>query len=68
MCVCGDTTLTLKILIALQIYNNRIIQFFDNPAETIELIRDGDRLVAYRVPKDSDTYPLVVFMHQKADK
>ncbi|KAM7499981.1 hypothetical protein LguiA_024395 [Lonicera macranthoides] len=55
-----------ETLLIAEIYNNCIIQFFDNLAETIELIRDGDRLVAYRVPKDSDTSPLVVFMHQKA--
>lgn len=52
----------------MQIYNNSILRILDDPDDSVELIRDYDQLVAYRLPKDMDGYPLVVFMHQQVEK
>lgn len=38
------------------------------PSGAIALIRDEDKLVAYRLPKDSEKSPLVVFNHQQVEK
>ncbi|KAA8516826.1 hypothetical protein F0562_017356 [Nyssa sinensis] len=57
-----------ETLLVAEIYNDRILHFLDGPYDSVDLIRDGDRLVAYRLPKDSQTSPLVVFMHQQVDK
>ncbi|XP_074338403.1 uncharacterized protein LOC141676617 [Apium graveolens] len=41
------------------------MHFLDKPADSIDLLRDFDQLVAYRLPKDNnDSSYLVVFMHQ----
>lgn len=48
-----------------QIFSNRIIQTLDEASGSIDLLRDNDRLVAYRLPKDNETSPLVVFMHEQ---
>ncbi|KAG6693863.1 ubiquitin carboxyl-terminal hydrolase 8-like isoform X1 [Carya illinoinensis] len=37
------------------------------PSGAIALIRDEDKLVAYRLPKDSEKSPLVVFKHQQVE-
>lgn len=37
----------------------------EDPSDTLELIRDDDQLVAYRLPKDSEKLPLFVFTHQE---
>lgn len=51
-----------------QIYNNRIIRYLEEPADSLSLIRDDDRLVAYRLAKDTEKVPLVVFMHQQMEE
>lgn len=51
-----------------QIFNNRIIRFLEESANTLSLIRDEDRLVAYRVPKDIPEAPQVVFTHQQKEE
>lgn len=51
-----------------EIYNNRIIRYLEEPADSLSLIRDGDQLVAYRVMKDVEEVPLVIFMHQKMEQ
>ncbi|KAI7993117.1 Ubiquitin carboxyl-terminal hydrolase 8 [Camellia lanceoleosa] len=56
-----------KLLVA-EIFNNRILHFLDKPSDSIELIRDNDLLVAYRLPKDSETSSLVVFMHEQVER
>lgn len=49
----------------LQVYGSQIMHFLDKPSDSIDLLRDSDQLVAYRLPKDSgDSSYLVVFMHQ----
>ncbi|XP_062202626.1 ubiquitin carboxyl-terminal hydrolase 8-like isoform X2 [Phragmites australis] len=55
-----------RLLVA-EIYNSSIIRYLDEPSEVISLIRDGDRLVAYRLPKDSEDAPIVVFRNQRMD-
>lgn len=54
--------------IIVQIYNNRIIRFLEEPADSLSLIRDEDCLVAYRLAKDTEKVPLVVFMHQRMEE
>jgi hypothetical protein len=46
---------------------NRILNWLE-PSGSIALIRDDDKLVAYRLPKDSEKFPLVVFKHQQVEK
>lgn len=53
--------------ILVQVYNNRIIRYLEDSTDSLSLIRDGDRLVAYRLKKD-DNVPLVVFMHQHMEE
>lgn len=54
-----------ETLLFAEIYNNQVLQFMEDPSYSIELIRDGDQLVAYVLPEDNDTSPLVVFMHDR---
>ncbi|KAJ0981754.1 hypothetical protein J5N97_010009 [Dioscorea zingiberensis] len=51
-----------------QVYANRIIRYLEETSDSLSLIRDGDRLAAYRLPKDLDKLPLVVFMHQRMEE
>lgn len=51
-----------------QIYNNSILHFLDKPADSLELVRDNDQLVAYRVLKEEDSLPLVVFTHHHLEE
>ncbi|XP_042511802.1 ubiquitin carboxyl-terminal hydrolase 8-like [Macadamia integrifolia] len=57
-----------ETLLVAEIYANRIIRYLEEPADSLSLIRDDDRLVAYRLPKDLDRFPLVVFMHQRVEQ
>lgn len=50
-----------ETLLIAEIYRNTLFRWLDNPSDSLALIRDSDTLVAYRMPKDSDTSPLVVF-------
>lgn len=52
----------------MQVYNNKIIRYLEDPSDSLSLIRDEDRLVAYRLPKDFGKLPLVVFMHQQMEE
>ncbi|XP_057954340.1 ubiquitin carboxyl-terminal hydrolase 8 isoform X2 [Malania oleifera] len=56
-----------SLLIA-EIYNSRIIRYLEEPTDLLSLIRDDDRLVAYRLPKDIEKACLVVFMHQHMEE
>lgn len=55
-------------LLVAEIYNNRIIRYLEEPADSLSLIRDEDQLVAYRLMKDIEQVPLVVFMHQRMEE
>lgn len=57
-----------ETLLVAEIYNNRIIRFLEEPTDSLSLIRDGDQLIAYRLPKDAKEAPLIVFMHQKIEE
>ncbi|KAK2999763.1 hypothetical protein RJ639_022746, partial [Escallonia herrerae] len=54
-------------LLVAEIYNNSIIRYLGEPDVSLSLIRDGDRLVAYRLLKDFEKFPLAVFMHQRLE-
>ncbi|KAL6847146.1 hypothetical protein ACP4OV_022999 [Aristida adscensionis] len=55
-----------RLLVA-EVYNCSIIRYLEDPSEVISLIRDGDRLVAYRLPKDIEDAPVVVFRNQRME-
>uniref|UniRef100_A0A0E0MPQ3 Ubiquitin carboxyl-terminal hydrolase n=1 Tax=Oryza punctata TaxID=4537 RepID=A0A0E0MPQ3_ORYPU len=55
-----------RLLVA-EVYNSALIRYLEEPSEVISLIRDGDRLVAYRLPKDSEDAPIVVFRNQRME-
>uniref|UniRef100_J3NF45 Ubiquitin carboxyl-terminal hydrolase n=2 Tax=Oryza brachyantha TaxID=4533 RepID=J3NF45_ORYBR len=55
-----------RLLVA-EVYNSSLIRYLEEPSEVISLIRDGDRLVAYRLPKDSEDAPIVVFRNQRME-
>ena len=54
--------------VLLQVYNNRIIRYLEDPSDSLSLIRDGDRLVAYRFAKDIGDSPLVVFINHRMEE
>ncbi|CAN6465129.1 unnamed protein product [Victoria cruziana] len=55
-------------LVMAEIYSNQIIRYLEEPSDSLSLIRDDDRLVGYRISKDSVNLPVVVFMHQRLDR
>ncbi|MCL7028140.1 hypothetical protein MKW94_026715 [Papaver nudicaule] len=57
-----------EALLVAEIYNNRIIRYLEEPSDSLSLIRDDDRLVAYRLVKEHEELPLVVFMHERLDE
>ncbi|KAG2299984.1 hypothetical protein Bca52824_036456 [Brassica carinata] len=57
-----------ETLLVTEVYNNRILRFLEEPTDSLTLIRDGDKLVVYRLKKDADNSPLIVFMHQKLEE
>ncbi|XP_040381779.1 ubiquitin carboxyl-terminal hydrolase 8 [Oryza brachyantha] len=63
-CSLGDD----EILLITEVYNNRIIRYLEEPSDSVSLLRDGDKLAAYRLPKKYETSPFVVFTHQHFDE
>lgn len=63
-CSLGDDE---RLLVA-EIYNNSIFRILEDPNDSVELIRDNDQLVAYRLPQVIDGSPLVEFVHQREEK
>ncbi|XP_027082554.1 ubiquitin carboxyl-terminal hydrolase 8 [Coffea arabica] len=55
-------------LLVAEIFNNRIIRFLEESANSLSLIRDEDRLIAYQMTKEIDEAPLVVFTHQQMEE
>ncbi|GFQ03504.1 ubiquitin carboxyl-terminal hydrolase 8 [Phtheirospermum japonicum] len=53
---------------ALQVFHNKIMSVLDGLGESLGLIRDVDKLVAYRLPKDMDGSRLVVFSHEHEEQ
>nr|GMD73639.1 ubiquitin carboxyl-terminal hydrolase 8 [Ipomoea batatas] len=57
-----------ETLLVAEVYNSRIIRYLGGSADSLSLIRDGDRLVAYCLLKSSGEDPLVVFTHQQTEE
>ncbi|KAI6696549.1 hypothetical protein NL676_016668 [Syzygium grande] len=57
-----------ETLLVAEVYNYRILRYLEEPSDSIDLIRDDDQIVAYRLPKGSETSVLVEFMHEKAER
>jgi len=38
------------------------------PSDSVALIRDEYKLVAYRLPKDNQNSLLIVFMHERVER
>ncbi|KAI3984997.1 hypothetical protein MKX01_004765 [Papaver californicum] len=57
-----------EALLVAEIYNNRIIRYLEDPSDSLSLIRDDDRLAAYRLPKEQEELPVVVFMHERLEE
>lgn len=54
-----------EVLLVAEVYAGRIIRYLEDPSDELTLIRDGDQLAAYRLFKDNEELPLVVFTHQR---
>ncbi|CAA7061134.1 unnamed protein product [Microthlaspi erraticum] len=57
-----------ETLLVAEVFNNQIIRLLEDPTDSLTLIRDGDKLVIYRLKKDANDSPLIVFMHQKLEE
>ncbi|XP_027340882.1 ubiquitin carboxyl-terminal hydrolase 8 isoform X2 [Abrus precatorius] len=57
-----------ETLLVAEVYNNCIIRFLEDPTDSLSLIRDADKLVAYRSMKDNEDAPLVVFINQRMEE
>ncbi|XP_057457577.1 ubiquitin carboxyl-terminal hydrolase 8 isoform X2 [Lotus japonicus] len=57
-----------ETLLVAEVYNNCIIRFLEDPSDSLSLIRDADKLVAYRFMKDNGDAPLVVFINQRMEE
>ncbi|KAK9986505.1 hypothetical protein SO802_031456 [Lithocarpus litseifolius] len=55
-----------ETLLVAEVYMNRVLNWLE-PSGLIALIRDDDKLVAYRLPKDCEKSPLIVFKHKKIE-
>jgi ubiquitin C-terminal hydrolase len=63
-CLLGDD----EILLVAEVYNNCILRYLEEPSDSVSLLRDGDKLAAYRLPKKYEKSPLVIFTHQHFDE
>ncbi|XP_006592791.1 ubiquitin carboxyl-terminal hydrolase 8 isoform X2 [Glycine max] len=57
-----------ETLLVAEVYNNCIIRFLEDPTDSLSLIRDADKLVAYRFLKCNVDAPLVVFINQRMEE
>ncbi|KAK7272268.1 hypothetical protein RJT34_28758 [Clitoria ternatea] len=57
-----------ETLLVAEVYNNCIIRFLEDPTDSLSLIRDADKLVAYRFLKVYGDTPLVVFINQQMEE
>ncbi|KAL2331868.1 hypothetical protein Fmac_019449 [Flemingia macrophylla] len=57
-----------ETLLVAEVYNNCIIRFLEEPTDSLSLIRDADKLVAYRFLKYNVDAPLVVFINQRMEE
>ncbi|TVU41427.1 hypothetical protein EJB05_14944 [Eragrostis curvula] len=57
-----------EFLLVTEVYNNCILRYLEEPSDSVSLLRDGDKLAAYRLPKKFEKSPLVVFTHRHSDE
>ncbi|XP_030511259.1 ubiquitin carboxyl-terminal hydrolase 8-like isoform X2 [Rhodamnia argentea] len=57
-----------ETLLVAEVYNNCILRYLEESYDSIDLIRDDDYIVAYRLPKGSETSVLVEFKHERAER
>ncbi|KAM5559288.1 ubiquitin carboxyl-terminal hydrolase 8-like [Rosa sericea] len=57
-----------ETLLVAEIYQCRIFRLLEDPSDSLAFVRDADKLVAYRLPKDFERSHLVVFLHQEKGK
>ncbi|KAJ4835929.1 Ubiquitin carboxyl-terminal hydrolase 8 [Turnera subulata] len=57
-----------ETLLVAEVYSNMIIRYLEEPTDSLTLIRDADRLVAYRLTKSPNDAHLVMFMHQHMEE
>ncbi|XP_076882504.1 ubiquitin carboxyl-terminal hydrolase 8-like [Bidens hawaiensis] len=63
-CSLGDH----ETLMVAEVYNNHIIRFLGEPTDSLSLIRDDDRLVAYKLENKFEKFSRVVFVQQQMEK
>ncbi|KAL8211393.1 hypothetical protein R6Q57_005830 [Mikania cordata] len=63
-CSLGDD----QTLMVAEVYNNQIIRFLGEPTDSLSLIRDDDRLVAYKLENNVEKCSRVVFVMQQMEK
>lgn len=51
-----------------EVYKSRIFRVLGGLNDSLSLIRNDDCLVAYRLPRGRDAFPLVEFTHQRPEK
>ncbi|XP_074281691.1 ubiquitin carboxyl-terminal hydrolase 8-like [Silene latifolia] len=56
-----------ETLLVAEVYNHLILRFLEDPFDSLALIRDGDCLVAYRLPKERESCQLVVFINERSE-
>ncbi|PKA52294.1 Ubiquitin carboxyl-terminal hydrolase 8 [Apostasia shenzhenica] len=54
-----------EYLLVTEVYTNRIIRYLEDQSDALTLVRDGDQLAAYRLLRDDEEFPFVVFTHQR---
>ncbi|KAH8485444.1 hypothetical protein H0E87_027033, partial [Populus deltoides] len=57
-----------EMLMVVEIYKNKIFRLMTEPSDSVALIRDEYKLVAYRLPKDNQNSLLIVFMHERVER
>ncbi|XP_020238410.1 ubiquitin carboxyl-terminal hydrolase 8 isoform X2 [Cajanus cajan] len=57
-----------ETLLVAEVYNNCIIRFLEDPTDSLSLIRDADKLVAYRFLRYNADTPLIVFINQQMEE
>lgn len=56
-----------ETLLVAEVYKNRIFRLLEDPSDSLALIRNEDKLVAYRLPRDSEPSKLIVYVHQQSE-
>ncbi|KAI4310628.1 hypothetical protein MLD38_035592 [Melastoma candidum] len=57
-----------EVLLLAEVFEHRIIRYLEDPDDSLDLIRDDDRIVAYRLPEFCEESILVDFVHKKNER